>query len=641
MTLLYSICMVIIYSLTCLGIGQLAMSVIRAGVYRETVLESTFDVATFILGQAVIAVIWISIGLVGQLNIIVVTTVISIGIIPILVGYKKHIQFTTSALISGWQWLLQTDIVFRIICFGIIGLLVLDFLSAALTGPLGDAEAYYMVYSKIMAASGYISEMPGAYSAFSQIGMLGELHFAALMTLGVAESSKLFVWPVAVSAGLMLVSICKLVGIGKRGQWFAFIILFTSTGFSAQVWDGKVDVFPVALALAAIFWLLREEKVTTTSMRMMGLLSGFAMVAKFSYIPILIPSFFLLISWRLYVSLGETFNLREYILNLIRHSLTLGIWALLAWGPHLIKNWVLFNEPLAPFIGLSESGLSLPWFSPEGTAWILKTYPLALVFGRYPGQSGNLSFLWLAFLPMVFFLPWAKSFVRSSLVQVTVVGIVGVVIWMILRPSWMAPRYIFISLALLIPVVAWGVEQFYEKEQSPYLLRSTILITILFAFLFSSYPHIKNKVVTKVWNLDAQGECALSGEYCPAFNKLNSIANPGARMYFSGYYGYWARPDILQCQLSNSEKTTLKRIKDVNEQWAYLLDRGVEYIVVDRESHAKIIQEFGTTSPRWVSRELIVESKKLMIWKIQPNKPDYSAKAKCNVNNTDNWVVYE
>jgi|TARA_B110000908_G_C10264649_1_gene462492 hypothetical protein len=634
--------MVILYSLSCLGIGQLAMLAIRAG-HRETTMDFTFvfAVATFILGQAVLAAIWIPIGLTGQFNVFVVTVVILIGITPVIIGYKQYSNLLISKLVSGWQWLIHTDIAFRTICFGLLGLLLLFFLSALLTGPLGDAEAYYMAYSKVMATSGHLVKMPGLYEPFSQIGIMGELHMAALMTLGIDAISKLIVWPIAISTGLMLVAICGQVGIGKKGQWIAFIMLFTSTGFTDQIWDGKVDVFPVALGLAAIYWIMLEDRVSKTSLRLIGLFSGFAMVAKFSYIPILLPSFFILIAWRLYVSTEGQHNTRKYIVKMAMDSFTLSLWVFLAWGPHLLKNWLLFEAPLAPFVGLNAS-LSQPWFSAEGTAWILKTYPLTLVFGRYPGQGGNLSFLWLAFLPLILFLPKAKSFVRSPLTQITTTGIIGVGIWMLLRPSWIAPRYIFISLALLIPMVAWAAEQIYEKEERPYFLRIAILITILFAVLFVSYPHIKNTGLKAIRNSDIQDECALSGEYCGSFNTLNSIAHLGARMYFAGYYGYWARADMLQCQLSLAEMQFLDNIKDKNDKWKYLLERGVSYVVIDRSSHAQKALEFGSTpTPSWLSRELIVDDQKLMVWKIQSSDAKRLAKVECNANETKSWKLYE
>jgi len=634
--------MVILYSLSCLGIGQLAMTAFQAG-HRETSLRFTFVffIATFILGQALLAAIWIPIGLIGQLNIIVVTVVISIGLIPIFIGHKKYFNLVASALISGWRWLSHIDIIFRILCFGLFSLLFLFLLSALLTGPLGDAEAYYMAYPKVMAASGYLSEMPGIYSSFSQIGMLGELHFTALMTLGLAETSKLFVWLIAISAGLMLAAICMHVGIGKRGQWLSFVILFTSTGFTNHIWDGKVDVFPVALGLAAVYWIILEDRVSKTSLRLIGLYSGFAMVAKFSYIPILLPSFFMLIAWRLYVGSEGQLNTRKYIVKMAMDSFTLSLWVFLAWVPHLFKNWLLFEAPLAPFVGLNAS-LSQPWFSVEGTAWILKTYPLTLVFGRYPGQGGNLSFLWLAFLPLILFLPMAKSFVRSPLTQITTAGIIGVGIWMLLRPSWIAPRYIFISLALLIPMVAWAAEQIYEKEERPYFLRIAMLITILFALLFVSYPHLKDTGLKAIRNSDIQDECALSGEYCGSFNLLNSIAHLGARMYFAGYYGYWARADMLQCQLSLAEMQFLDNIKNKNDKWKYLLERGVNYVVIDRSSHAQKALEFGSTpTPSWLSRELIVDDQKLMVWKIQSSDDKRLSKVECNAIETKSWKLYE
>lgn len=643
MTLLYSICIVILYSLSCLGIGKLAMSAIRVG-HRETMLDFTFvfAVATFILGQAVLAAIWIPIGLIGQFNTVVVTVVISIGLIPIFIGCKKYFNLLISALISGWKWLFYTDIAFRIVCFGLLGLLFLFLLTALLTGPLGDAEAYYMAYSKVMATSGYLVKMPGIYSSFSQIGMLGELHFTALMTLGVTESSKLIVWPIAISAGFMLAAICAQVGIGKRGQWIAFTLLFTSTGFTNHIWDGKVDVFSVPLGLAAVYLIMLEGRASKTSLRLIGLYSGFAMVAKFSYIPILIPSFFLLLVWRVYVATEGQLNKRGYILKLTKDCFTIGLWAIFAWTPHLIKNWVLFDAPLAPFIEL-DATLKDAWFSSEGTSWILKTYPLTLVFGRYPGQGGNLSFLWLAFSPFIFFLPKSKSFVRSPLTQITIAGIVGVGIWMLLRPSWIAPRYIIINLALLIPMVAWAAEHIYEKEVRPHFLRIAIVITTLFALLFISYPHIKNTVVKTIRNSEVHDECALSGSYCESFNKFNSIVPLGARMYFAGYYGYWARSDILECQFTNSENRSLDTMEDANDKWAYLLKRGVSYIVFDRSSkaHAQKMLELSSVTPSWLTRELIVDGQKLMVWEIHSNDFEHLAKVECNTNNSRSWTFHK
>jgi hypothetical protein len=639
---LFSICIICFYCLACLGFGHLAVSAIQTE-YNDKTQGYANVISTFILGQAILAAIWVPISLLGQLNVIIDLVVLLIGFIIFLVNYKTQTKLIFSTFKIEWKWLLRTDISFRIICFGLVVIVFLFFLSGLYTGPLGDAEAFYMAYPKVIADSGRLTEMPGLYSGFSQIGLMTELHFSVLMQLGVAETSKLFVWPVAISAGLILTAICTQVGLGKRGQWVAVILLFTSTGFTNHIWDGKVDVPPAALALAAVYWIIQEERISETTLRLIGLFSGFAMVAKFSYIPILIPSFFILISWRLYLATSNLFTLRQNIIKLTQYSFTIGIWVLLAWAPHLIKNWVLFDAPLAPFIGVDSSILDQVWFSSEDTSWILKTYPLALIFGRYPMQGGNLSFLWLAFLPLVFFLPKTKSFIRSPLVQITVTGIIGVAIWMLLRPSVIAPRYIFISLALLIPMVAWGVEQLYEKENRPYFLRITILIATLLAFLFISYPHIKNTIVNKIRNSDNTTDCALAGgywDYCESFKELNDIVNLGGRMYFAGYYGYWARSDMLQCQLSRSEMMTLDRFKDVKEKWLYLLERGVNYVVVDRLSHAEKIQEFSSTlTPSWLSSELIMDNQKLMVWKIQAKDHENLAKVKCHTNKADNWKV--
>ena len=214
---------------------------------------------------------------------------------------------------------------------------------------------------------------------------------------------------------------------------------------------------------------------------------------------------------------------------------------------------------------------------------------------------------------------------------------------MLLRPSWIAPRYIFISLALLIPMVAWAAEQAYEKEVRPHFLRMAIIITTLFALFFVSYPHMQNTVVKIIRNSDVHNDCALSGSYCESFKKFNSIAPLGARMYFSGYYGYWARSDMLQCQFTSSENRSLATMEDANDKWAYLLKRGVSYIVLDRSSdvHAQKMLELSSATPSWLNRELIVDGQKLMVWKIHSNDFEHLAKVECNTSNSRNWTFYK
>jgi hypothetical protein len=127
----------------------------------------------------------------------------------------------------------------------------------SLARPLsGDGPSFYMALSKLISASRQLSPMPG-YEQFTNIGLQGEMHFAALMTMHSPDAAKLFAWPTIIMTGIMLVSLGRVVGMGRRGQWLTLSILFSS---SAVVWlsgDGKVDLFAAALGVAACYWAMQ------------------------------------------------------------------------------------------------------------------------------------------------------------------------------------------------------------------------------------------------------------------------------------------------------------------------------------------------------------------------------------------------
>ena len=85
---------------------------------------------------------------------------------------------------------------------------------------------------------------------------------------------------------------------GRRGQWIALTMLFTS---SAIIWlsgDGKTDLFAVAFGFAAIYWGMQLRHGSWwMAFWLTGLFSGFAIVAKFSYLPVMAPAIFLLVLW--------------------------------------------------------------------------------------------------------------------------------------------------------------------------------------------------------------------------------------------------------------------------------------------------------------------------------------------------------
>jgi hypothetical protein len=176
---------------------------------------------------------------------------------------------------------------------------------------------------------------------------------------------------------------------------------------------------------------------------------------------------------------------RVISIDIFKMCCLFAILGVIAWIPQLIKNWMLFDAPLAPFFGLTDKNwLNQEWFNQEVTRRILMTYPFALVSGRYPMQGGGLSFLFIAFLPFLFWLN-TKSCNRTLLFAVTFSGLVSLAVWMLIRPSVIAPRYILATLLLFVPVLAIAVEHALKKINNSKLVEHTVVAATLLAILIS------------------------------------------------------------------------------------------------------------------------------------------------------------
>ncbi len=549
----------------------------------------------FVIGQALLASLLLLISLGGFLNMKVVVVVLSLCLLSGGQLGLKCLKDSGLMLVDELQSLLRRDVGIFLIALLLFVTIILISLSSILRGPIGDAEAFYMVYAKVIASSGKLDVARSIYEDFSQIGLLAEFHFAALLLLDGLPAAKLFVVAVGLSAAVILMDISKSAGLGRLGQWISIIILMTSTAFTNHLWDGKVDIFAVALALAAVSCIVSSEKISSASLRYSGLLAGFSAITKFSYIPSFMISMVLLIAWRVYLT-DEYSGMLLKVKRVVNGLFTFCLWGTLAWVPHFVKNWVLFEAPLAPFVGGGDqSWLNQVWFSALDTAWIVATYPFALVFGRYPMQGGNLSFLIVCFLPLALFIPKPVEWRKSPVVQLSVVAIVGLIAWILLRPSVIAPRYYFAVPCLLIPLIARGAEYVYESERKPRYVSLAMLSSIAVALLFSSFPHLSMPVYAAKAAIGDSPKCELAGSYCQPLTDFNKLVGTGKRVYYAGYYSYWLRPDLLMCRETKQEIKGLEK-RSLDNPWEYLADRGFDYIIADKQTHLEIYENLQLDS---------------------------------------------
>ena len=609
----------ILYSVVTVFAGLIVLHVLGYGKSESRGEHVWVPVASaFMLGVGVLSSVWILLGLAGWLSPSVVIAILAVFLTAGTPRFLALYSDVLKALREFRQWFQGLDRAMFTVLLVACALLGLLGIGAFIKPPLGDAEAFYMTYPKIMAASQRVAEMPGGYADFSRIGLLGEVHHAALLALGGPSAAKLFVWIVALATIVMFLVVGTYVGLGQIGLCFLFLMLVTSSAFTNHTGDGKVDLFGAAVGVGAVYWALRsgEPRWGRPALKIAGLLAGFSVVAKLSYFVALLPPLCLIIAWNVWIASTQTGSgVGTRLLASVRPLTSFSSWFVLGMAPHMIKNAVLFSAPLAPVVGGGgASWLNQTWFSGADTAWILLTYPLALVFGRYPMQSGNLSLLFLAFAPLLFLVPALRALMKRPLVQVTSAALIGTGMWMALRPSVIAPRYLLATLFLFAPVVALAAERTYLDESRPRIVSVAMILTVLMAIVIVASPLTKlPKYFVEVMR-GTFPECGLASGYCEPLSKLNDQAAPGARVLFSGYYSYWLRPDLLQCRDNRQDEQSLANAATPEDRWATLYGRGFRYLVIDKVTHAdKWIAWSPVTAPSWLEVSEVIGTGELSI----------------------------
>lgn len=631
------------YAAVCVGWGFLTAKSLRHVRIKITTDErffgdySIFVASSFLAGAAVISALLTVLGLTGQLRLLPLILVLLPGAVGLIVGRKSLHDFTYVSL-DALRTVRAMPLWLLLIAVLTVLLALSSGIGAWVLPPKGDAAAFYMVYPKIIAATGLLEPMHGPFYAFSVIGLPVELHYAALMVLADEHAAKFFMFPIAISAGVMLVGIVRFCGGGTAAVTLAWTLLFSSYTFHHYIYDGKVDLAAAAFGLAAVYWLLRgtESRVSVMTCGVAGCFAGLATAAKFSYLLALGVSLSVLLVWRLVVSCSQKARLAESLVNLARVSGAMAIAVGIAWLPQLVKNGILFDAPLSPFLGGPIVGdlLNQVWFSSEDTRKILLTYPLALVFGRYPMQGGGLSFLFLAFLPFLIWLPRPKSWRESVTMAVTVAGLSGVLAWMMLRPSVIAPRYILATLLLFVPILALAAEDMLARMPVSRMLQIGTTATVTLATL-ASFWHllpIAGAILSGKYTPD--NKCLFASVECSSFQQLEKVARPGDRILISSYYPYWLASPHLQCRDSLQEQ---REIPGQAQLLPWLQSHGFAYVAIDPQVSGKLaddIAQLTISHPAEVQE--LPNAQDLKMYRIKRKTPGHM---RCLMSTPGKWFL--
>ncbi|MDP3920723.1 MAG: hypothetical protein Q8R76_07965 [Candidatus Omnitrophota bacterium] len=595
------------YVMACLGFGYvLARSFMTADADADRAIPLGVWGTSFLLGQGLLANVWLLLALGAHFSPQIIMGVVALGVValgivclPRLVLIPRlYRSFLSSLEMSPPIWIV------------LAGMTVLLFMYQAVLAlqplrPGEDAAVFYMAIAKLISSSYKLVPLTGLES-FTQIGLQAELHYAALMSLNGPQAARLFNWAEALAVGAMSVALASHLGLGRRGKWIVLMIVITSTVVTHSIWVAKVDLFAAAMGIAAYYWGLHVgDGRKSTALPLAGLFTGLAVVAKIPYAATLLPSVLILVVWRRLLDANPRTASRILVL-VVRTVLAFGFWVVLPLLPHMFKNSRLFGEPLAPFVG--------PWFSvwvkdtsvsaelPASSLW---AFPIMLTFGKSQLQIGNLSPLLLAFAPLVLLLPKAQRWSRSPMVQLSLAAIMGIMLWKFVRPYAIAPRFLLATLLVLSVPVAAGAEYLFQAKSQSRWLRTAVLFCLGFMLTMTMHTHLRQIRSTDPLRhaLGLLPECDAQVSICRAFDVVNQKALPGERVFLTAHYPYWLRADLAQCSSSETEHAEHLQAE---KRWAYLHDRGFQYVIFYEDAYEGVRDSFNLDSvPDWLHIETL------------------------------------
>lgn len=506
----------------------------------------------------------------------------------------------------------------------------------------GDGLAFYMAQPKLIASTGRFVPVP-SYTTFSHIGLGSEMHFAVGYLFEGERTAKTLTWTAFWGIALVLWALAGRFGMGLRGKLTVVGMLLTSTSALNLIGDGKTDLFPAALGVTAALWAFRVGTLSP-ALAVTGLLSGLAMTGKLSYPPVLVPLIAGTAGWSVWRS-TEALNRRARYLRLLSAAAACGGWVIVGVLPLVLKNAVALHEPLAPFVyrdpvwkKAAAALVGQSWFSPWNTAWIVATYPLALVFGDYPMQHGSISSLLLAFSPLALLRKRNDRLVETprALMVLTLSAAIAVAIWVILKPAVLAPRYIFPPLLLLFPFAASHAER-VSKDVAlvllPKLIPWSLVAGLLMTFSLYQRPHWDG-IQTSMHPPEAISCYEATGRI------VNEVLRPGERWALAMFYRSMFRPDLLQCSFGD-EELPIGRPSSSCELWEELHVRGARALVLDKTTRAPKFTVDPLQTPRWltVTEEKVNEDISVFFLHPRPGAP--SPRATCVEESPGLWVRTE
>lgn len=506
-----------------------------------------------------------------------------------------------------------------------------------------DAVALYFSNAKIIALTNRLMFFQWHSLFVSETQT--EIQFSAIIQIFGDQAARMFSWLSGCVILVFGIAIAEKMGIPRKTKGILLALVLTSTAFTDLLGDGKVDLTSSAAAIAAVYWLLDDNNDKSKNL-LAGFFAGLAMASR-------IYNVFLLT-----VFIGSLYLLRIYFrrkdgefhgIGSIALSITwIVIGAFFPLAVHLLENWLMYHNAFAMLN--SASGLTADkwqWSFDPQNIWAMRLlYPLIVTFLNTSQSLGNISPLFLGFLPNVLFIAVRKKiYLPRALIEMTGAALITLLLWLSLFFTIMEIRYVLFLWIILFIAISQVIITVLEDKSHGFhrILPSLVIILLGFSVLRVVYLSLDTYSP-----LDKQGNPQCKDFFfCDYLKPINNDAKPGERILSLLAYRYYLRTDLFACSTKMDEYQKLHdtSLQTPNGFWEEVYRQGYTYVAYEKNySIRHLYIDFipsPDNTPSWMELEPIYGNPEdnVVAYKINVFHSPISRVNTCAQNENGIWEV--
>ena len=506
-----------------------------------------------------------------------------------------------------------------------------------------DSVALYFSNAKIIALTHHIQYFlnDSFFVSSLQVGM----NYAALIQIFGDQAARLYSW----ISGIVIIGFGLAIGeetaLTKRARIILMVLILTSTAFLDLMGDGKIDLASTAPAMGAVYWMaISTKKQTSIAFIISGLMAGLAMISRpFNFFLLTVFFGFYYLQY-IYLQKRKTGNwdFERILQNMF--WICIGAIGLIAY--YLVANWAVTGDALTPLKDFQRTNASVwQWTINPHLLWIIRLlYPFSVTYVNNPQSLGNISPLFIAFLPGVL-LKNIRARISEELGMLLIAAVLTLLLWIAVFFTIFEIRYVLFLWMILLMITSVTIDNVLDVSNCLLVTVTRISMIFLMAFITLRAVYVSLDTYSP---LNSQGNPQCYGlTLCNFLKPINDVAPQGARVLTLNAYRYYLRTDLFACSTKHNEYQTLQNLSLGNDEafWREVYRQGYKFIAYENNYTVRHLRlgliPNPNTAPAWLTLKPLYgkPGDPEVAYEILVKEPPVQVEEGCRRTNAGIWKV--